>query len=266
MKHRLYALIISLAALLLFGAMLSALAQDEIVAGVKPGDVFTYDVTGSYPSNNPALNISQEIINAAASDYFRITIVNVSNPEVGYTWLWHFTNGTDQTGDGNLNLETTANTGPFWPIVSANLTLEDSIHPHFGPRSTFNETVRWAYTNYTRETNRLEIQTVEQQSETQAIRAVHSDAYFDKRTGMLVQLEDRADYQTPAYTTIISWKLSETNAWDSTSPGSFAFEPFFSLPVIIAIAIVVALLVAIGIWALSNQRTKARRKELLKKK
>ena len=35
---------------------------------------------------------------------------------------------------------------------------------------------------------------------------------------------------------------------------------------IIAIVVVLALVVAIGAWALSNQRTKARRKELLKKK
>ncbi len=226
MNPRLYAVIISLVALLLFGAVQSALAQD-IVAGVKVGDEFTYTVTGSYSSGAPLAEVPEEVINAAASDYFKITILNVSNPEVGYTWFWHFKNGTDQTGEGNVNLETTGNTGPFWPIVSANLTLEDSIHPHFGPRSTFNETVRWTYTNYTRETNRLEIQTVEQQNETQAIRTVHSDAYFDKRTGMLVQLEDRADYQTPAYTTSISWKLRGTNAWDSTSPGSSPPEPLF---------------------------------------
>ena len=265
MNHRLYAVIISLVALLLFGAMQSALAQD-IVAGVKVGDEFTYSVTGSYSSGALLADVPEEVINAAASDYFKITIINVSDPDVGYTWLWHFTNGTDLNGEGNVNLETTGNTGPFWPIVSANLTVDQRIHPHFVPPSTFNWTVRWTYTNYTRETNRLEIKSVEQKNETQAIRTVHSDAYFDKRTGMLVQLDDRVDYQNPTFTTTISWKLRETNAWDSTSPGSSPPEPLFSLPVIIAIVVVLALVVAIGAWALSNQRTKARRKEILKKK
>ena len=85
---------------LFFMTIQTASAQD-IVAGVKPGDQFTYSVTGSYSSDAPS-DLPAEVVNAAESVYFKVTIVNVSNPNVGYMWLWHFTNGTEQTGDGNV--------------------------------------------------------------------------------------------------------------------------------------------------------------------
>jgi heme/copper-type cytochrome/quinol oxidase subunit 2 len=264
MKNRLYITII-LSALLLSVAVQSVLAQ-EIMAGVAPGNEFTYDVTSVYPSGNP--NVPQDVIDGEATDYFRLVIKNVTGPEIGYDWVWHFTNGTDDlNGDGTLNVETTGYVGPFWAILSANLSRGDRIHPHYGPdRSTVNETLRWTYTNYTRETNRLQLEFAYRNNVTQALKTERTDTYFDKRTGMLVQLNDEISYQNPTFTTTVKWELRETNAWDSTSPGSFQLEPFFSLPLIIAIVVVVAVLVAIGAWALSNQRTKARRKELLKKK
>jgi hypothetical protein len=84
---------------------------------------------------------------------------------------------------------------------------------------------------------------------------------------MLVQLNDVSNYQNPAFTTTITWKLRETNAWDSSSSGSFPIEPFFTLPVIIAIVVVVGVVVAVlGTWAVSNQRRKARQRAILKKK
>jgi hypothetical protein len=267
MKITAYITIILIASLL-FVVVQTASAQD-IVSGVNPGDQFTYSVTGSYSSDAPLANVPEEVINAAASAYFKITIANVSNPNVGYTWLWHFTNGTDQTGDGITNIEIPSeNIGPFPLIVSANLTTDESIHPHFGPRSTFNETVMWTYTNYTRETNRLETQFVEQNNQTEVTkyRAVNRDTYFDKRTGMLVQLNDNTDYQNPTFTTTIAWKLIGQNVWTFASAGSYPPTPFFTLPVIIAIIIVIAILVVALGFVLSNKRRNAKRKQLLKKK
>jgi hypothetical protein len=266
MKNRLTITII-LMALLLSGIVQIALAQD-IVAGVKPGDQFTYSVTGSYSSNAPIADVPEEVLAAQASEYFTVTIVNVSGPQIYYDWSWHFNNGSEPLSNSSMvDIEITANTGPFWPIVSANLTAGERIHPHLGPYlSTFNETVMYTYTNYTRETNRLERTSAEQNNVTQAIRTVHSDTYFDRQTGMLVQLNDETDYQNPAFTTTITWKLSGQNVWTYASAGSYPPAPFFSLPVIIAIVVVVAILVvALGI-VLSNKRRNARRRRLLGKR
>ena len=59
MKPRAY-LIISMIALLLFMFVQTAAAQD-IVAGVKPGDQFTYSVTGSYSSNAPIDQVPADV-------------------------------------------------------------------------------------------------------------------------------------------------------------------------------------------------------------
>jgi hypothetical protein len=267
MQTRAYITII-LMALLVTGIINVAAAQD-IVAGVKPGDKFTYTVTGSYPTDHASLDIPQEVFDAHATDYFEVVISSVSGLDVGYTWSWHFNNGSAPVGDSSsVNLETTANTGPFWAIVSANLNTTQRIHPHFGPdRSVFNQTVKYTYTNYTRETNRLQLEFAYQNNVTLATYTENTDTYFDKQTGMLVQLTDESDYLNPAYTTIITWKLRETNAWSSSSPGSFPIEPFFTLPVIIATVTVVVIVVAVlTTWAVLNQRRKARQKTILRKR
>jgi hypothetical protein len=269
MKLTAYVTILLVSSLLLMVAQ-TAMAQDiVIVAGVKKDDTFTYTVTGSYSSNAPIADVPAEVINAAASDYFTITIVNVSNPNVGYTYVWHFTNGTDQRGDGITNLEIPSESvGPFWPIVPANLTTGEKIHPHFGDQSTFNETVMWAYSNFTRETNRLQTESQEanNQSAVTKYRTVDSDAYFDKLTGMLVSLNDQTYYQSPTFTTTITWTLAGQTAWTFDSAGSYPPTPFWTLPVIIAVAVVIGILVVVLGWFVSSKRTQARRRQLLKKK
>jgi hypothetical protein len=264
MKSKLYITII-LIALLFLGAVHVASAQD-IVAGVAPGDQFTYSVTGSYPVDDPNAQVPQEVIDASQTVYFKVDIINVTGPEIGYNWNWHFANGTHLNDTGTVNVETTLYVGPFWTIVPANLTTGERIHPHFGPdQSVFNETVRYLYTNYTRDTNRLQLDFAYQNNITQAIKYEQTDTYFDKLTGMLVQLTDKVDYQNPTFTTEVVWKLSGQNVWTYASAGSYPLEPFFSLPVIIAITVGVAVVVVIAGWFVSNKRRDARRRKLLKK-
>jgi hypothetical protein len=141
----------------------------------------------------------------------------------------------------------------------------EPIHPHYVPdTSTFNETVMYSYSNYTRATNRLETYSVETNNIT--TRQVHSDAYFDKLTGMMVKLNDVTDYQNPNFETTLTWELLGQTAWTSSSAGSLPPAPLLLLPVIIVIAVVVAVVVVIAGWFVANKRRNARRKQLLKKK
>ncbi len=255
-------------ALLLIVSVQTALAQD-ILVGLKPGDTFTYSVTGSYSSNAPVTDVPGEVINAEASDYFKVTVTNVSSPNIGYTWVWHFINGTEQTGDGITNIEIPSESvGPFTLIVSANLTTNDSIHPHFGPTIKFNETFRYTYTNYTRQTNRLQTQNQEANNQTSTIkyRTVNTDTYYDQQTGMMVYFNEQTNYQNPTFETTITWKLLGQNAWTYSSSGSFPPESFFTLPVIITIVVIVAIIVVIAGWFISNKRAAARRRQILHKK
>jgi hypothetical protein len=153
-------------------------------------------------------------------------------------------------------------------MVSANLTAGEKIHPHFGDQSRFNKTVMWTYSNFTRETNWLQTSSDEQNNQTSVTkyRTVVSESYFDKITGMLVSLNEQTYYQSPSFSTTITWKLAGQTAWTSDSPGSYPPTPFWTLPVIVAVAIVIAILVfALGFFV-SSRRRAARRKQLLKKK
>jgi len=264
MKSRPYIALV-LMALLFSGIIQVALAQD-ILIGLKPGDQFTYKVTGSFSSNAPQDEIP-EVISASETEFFKVTIDSVTGYEISYTWFWQFRNGTSMTNSSMLNIETTGSTGPFWAIIPANLTKNSRIHPHYGPdRSEINETVKYLYTNYTRETNRLQLEFAYQNNVTQATKFEKTDTYFDRLTGMLVKLTDETNYQNPAFTTTVTWELIGQNVWTFASAGSSPPEPFFTLPVIIAIAIAVALLVAIlAVWV-SGKKKKARQKEILRKR
>lgn len=272
MKLTAYVTILIAASMLLMIVIPAASGQEAIVAGVKPGDIFTYTVTGSYSSSAPLSDVPDEILNAAATEYFRITIVPFSSPNIEYEWVWHFTNGTEQTDNGThgiTNIEIPSeSSGPFQLMVSANLTTDESIHPHYGPRLTFNETVMWPYSNYTRATNRLRTETQEQNNQTAVTkyRTVDSDAYYDKLTGMLVSLDEETYYQNPTFSTSLKWILSGQTAWTYASAGSYPPAPFWTLPAIIAVAIVIGILVVALGWFVSSKRAAARRKQLLKKK
>ena len=205
MKIRLYITII-LMALLISGVVPIVLAQD-IAAGLSPGYQFTYSVTGSYFTVDASVEIPEEVINAQQSVYFKVMIDNVTGPDIGYSWLWHFANGTDKNGTGTLNLETTTNTGPFWAIVPANLKAGERIHPNFGPDLTVSTRPLCGLIQTALETNYLELQIAYQNEAAQAFKNVTSESYFDKQTGMLIQLSEKTVYQNPAFTTIITWKL-----------------------------------------------------------
>lgn len=271
MKLTAYITIILIASLLFLGVQ-AVSAQDTILVGIKKDNQFTYKVTGSYSSNAPIADVPDEVINAMASEYFKVTIVNVSSPNIEYEWVWHFTNGTEQTDNGThgiTNIEIPSESvGPFTLIVPANLTTADSIHPHYGPRTAFNETVMWTYTNYTRATNRLQMESQEQNNQTSVTkyRTIQSDAYFDKQTGMLVSINDQTYYQNPSFTTTLTWTLIGQTAWTFDSAGSYPPTPFWTLPAIIAVAIVIGILVVALGWFVSSKRAAARRKQLLKKK
>ncbi len=270
MLLRVYIITVMVALLLLttVEAALAQFTQENLVAGVKPGDSFTYTATGTYPGELSPQSIPPEVLSAQATQFYRITILNVTGPEIGYAYSWQFNNGSNPIeGESRFNVETTENSGGFWPIVAANITASERLYPHYAPDlRTFNETIKYTYSNYTRETNKLELQFAEQSNVTQAVRVVHSNAYFDKLTGMLVRLDDETNYQNPTYTTTFAWILAGQTAWTYASAGSSPPESFFSLPVIIAIAVVVAIVVVIGGWFVAKKRRDARRKQLLRKK
>ena len=102
----------------------------------------------------------------------------------------------------------------FYPIYAANLKANDYLRPHGPDRSTINETSNRQYASGARETNRRTI-TIENYDENDPSRTwiETPTIYFDKQTGMLVELRDINVYNSPQMTLTVLWQLTDTNVW-----------------------------------------------------
>jgi len=152
------------------------------------------------------------------TDWYRITVTNVSDAQVSINTAWHFSNGTELDGDGYVNLETGINypSQGFWAIYAANLRAGDLVRPNGIDRSTINETITKDYGSGTRETNHLSLvlQYYDANDPTGTKTwTEYMSTYFDRQTGMLVQFSDISMYTNPTMTLTVTWTLRDTNVW-----------------------------------------------------
>ncbi len=180
--------------------------------GVSVGDTFVYDVFGFWNTSATNTTIPQRMIDINQTKAFRVTITNVSGPMVTTQDTWIFENGTEYNSTGMINVETGFNTGGFWAVVAANLGKNDVLHPAGQNRITVNETIIRQYASGARETNyfKYKYQGVDDEY---GYYTAEADYYFDKATGMLVELYDRSTFISAGTQGAILWKLKETNVW-----------------------------------------------------
>ena len=218
----------------------ATLAQNK-APGVIVGNEFVYSLKSSWTSNDPNAVMPNGLADINMTDYYKVTVTTVSGANVSTHTQWHYANGTDIETDGSVNTETTEYQGGFWTIIGSNLGEKDRVHPNFDQdQSTINETVMWDYVGYKRETNHLDLEFSNEESDIPgATYTEHLTTYFDKQTGALVQLEDTHTYHNPDITFAVTWKLVSQNAWTGAEN-----DQVLTLPVIIA-ALVVALVIAV---------------------
>jgi hypothetical protein len=192
-------------------AMIGSVKAQTRIPGVYQGNVFTYDVTAYWSSNDQNAVVPADLLDINKTEYYQVTITAVSGSEITTQSVWHFTNGTETSTVGTINVETGAANGGFWTIVAGNLGVNDRLHPSGPNYITVNETVIWNYTGGARETNHL-ILTL-QNSDASGDYMEYVDYYFDKQTGMLVQLNDATVYSNPTTTETRFWKIKDSNVW-----------------------------------------------------
>ncbi len=180
--------------------------------GVSVGDTFTYDVTSFWNISATNATIPQRMIEINQTKSFRVTITNVSDAMVTTRDTWIFKNGTEYNSTGMINVETGFNTGGFWPVVAANLGKNDLLHPAGQNKITVNETIVREYPSGARETNyfKLKYQGVDDEY---GYYTAEADYYFDKATGMLVELYDRSTFISVGTQGAILWKIKESSVW-----------------------------------------------------
>ena len=200
--------------------ILTNLSSQGLVAapGVRKGDEFTYDLKGYWSSNDPEATIPENLPQINMTDWFKVTITDVNGADITIETVWHFNNGTEITGTGNINVETGIHypTNGFWGIYASNLKANDFVRPTGPDRSTINQTSTRNYASGTRETNRisLEIKYYDANDPTYTTTwTEYMNTHFDKQTGILVELRDTSVYTNPDQTITLLWTIINTNRW-----------------------------------------------------
>ena len=191
-------------------------SQSGIVAGVKKGDEFIYDIKSYWSSTDPDLTVPVSVEQINMTDWYKVAVTNVDSAEITITTTWHFSNGTELQGTGNVNLETGIHypTEGFWAIYAANLKANDYTRPNGPDRSTINETATRDYASGARETNRISlVLEYYDANDPSTTWTEYMNTHFDRQIGILVELSDRSVYTNPDVTVTLIWTLKDTNRW-----------------------------------------------------
>jgi hypothetical protein len=195
----------------LASTMVESTMASVLTPGVSMSNDFTYDVVAHWRSNEVNGTIPIDLIELNQTTSIEVRIYNVSDSNITTFTALYYKNGTADSKLGTINIDTgeSYDSGAFALIIGANLTANQRIHPLGTDMIFINETVTRSYNGSNRETNRV---VITYQNSTDGTTA-SVDRYFDKITGMLVELEETTTYANPTTTTIVSWKLKDSNVW-----------------------------------------------------
>lgn len=160
-------------------ASINATYVDVWKAGVSRGDFFYYEMYGVFTSSDPTMTIEVPAFEQNNTDWVKIDIINVSGSTVHQLYTLQFKNRTETFGLVTDLDPSNADKLSFHelgvPICAANVKVGDSLPT---VPLTIQETEHRSYSNGNRETNVASWNTSTDWGR----------CYFDKKTGMLVDL------------------------------------------------------------------------------
>jgi hypothetical protein len=190
----------------------------ESQVGVSKGDVFTYDLSYSFTSENPNRKTASDI-DREMMEWARYTITEVSGTQVSFQKTLHYNNESEINTEDSLDV-----TRPsiefigdeFFVIIAPNLAANSQYSIEDG--HWINETTVSKYPEGDRELNYIRFPV--------PMACLH--LYFDKATGVLVNSEYHAsptflDSEGSEFKETIdnSIKLRESNVWTVPELPSF---------------------------------------------
>lgn len=189
--------------------------------GLEVGDVFTYSMKGYSDSMEENATTPENFYGVNMTDYYRVTITAVADPIINFTTSWRFTNGTQISNVGSINIDNGQNT-EFWAIYPANLTLGSLVRPTNPNGGIVNETDTATYSSGVRNRNIINAEGEFVNLDDPTYSTMYYDStitYFDEITGMLVKLNNVKIYNNPetynpSLFLRVVWTLEETNVWE----------------------------------------------------
>ena len=217
---------------LLSAMVVTAAAAQQRTVGVAEGNWFNYEVDVSWNSTDPDAIFPpldyEDWESANATEWVKITVIGVSGTNVSVQYLSHFKNGTEEVGDGYMDVDTGDEANATLTVISANLGVNDNIYTS-GNYSTWaiNETIARTYPDGVRNTNHINMTYGNSwtENETQYHHYYSMNFYWDKETGILVEDSFEFSNQTEEYLTTWSvasiitdssvWIVPEFPSWSS---------------------------------------------------
>jgi len=201
--------LIYLPILLLLLTSINATSSRTFTPGVTEGDYFTYEMYGIYTSSIPNTTIIIPEFEKNNTDWTQIKITAVAGSTIEQNYTLYFKNDSEYQFDFETDVNP-QNQEPFKisekgvPVCAANLNPGDKIPT---VKITLKDTVNRVYFDGKRElTHACWSQTDEQ-----------GDIYFDRETGMLVELERTHQFINPYTGNLIEKtdviELIDTNRW-----------------------------------------------------
>lgn len=235
MKKTALALIVS--TILFSFTMGDAFAQTYEV-GVSQGDAFYYEVgVSGYIPDFPYQGIDK-------IGTMSVKVTSVSGPSINFTVDMDYRNGTRTSQETLINVQTGGPVNIPVPrfFFSPNSGIGDSAIPYkSGPK--INDTIVTMYSSgESRETNYFRIEGLGSNSTYYS----YIDFYYDKTTGILVEVYCYGENSVGAYSTSYWFKLETTNLWTisesaypSHPPSYFLGSSLFGYSYLIIVAVVV---------------------------
>jgi len=181
--------------------------------GVNVGNTFTYgNVNFHWYSNDPSATPPAQWMGVNGTAWFKGTIQNIAGTNVTISALLHYSNGTENTQNGWVDVNTGEGNMTMF-LIAANLNVGDVVYTG-GSYSglTINETVPMTYSGGSRQTNHVNV--TDQESSAYFNFSMSMNLYWDKATGALSQMSIISN-QTSTYTTnySVAMQLTDSNVW-----------------------------------------------------
>jgi hypothetical protein len=201
--------LISLPILLLLLTSLNATSSRTFTSGVATGDHFTYEMYGIYTSKTPSTPVIIPEFEKNNTDWTQIKITAVAGSTIKQTYTLHFKNNSELQFDFETDVNP-KNQEPFKisekgvPICAANLNSGDKIPT---ANISLTDTLDRAFSDGKRDLTHARWSQTDEQG----------DIYFDRETGMLVELERTHIFTNPNTGNVIEKtdviRLIDTNRW-----------------------------------------------------
>jgi hypothetical protein len=243
------------------------------VLGVKAGDNFTYSFEVFWRSTNPSMTVPQEFsqLNRTISIHVNVTDVGLEAAVAYVNVTKTMRDGSQTSAFGLIGLASGNGVEAQLLIIGANLTAGDKAYPLSDPDAvkagaaaasfTITETVTKTYLGTSKTVNHY----FERINNATTGNYVDRNAYYDRETGILLEMTIEHYYADMDEIDSEHWKITQFNAVSTTpsdgtndgtdgtnSTGSF---PSWLVPVVIVVVVVVV--AALAAMVMLRRRRKA---------